>query len=105
MAQGVILRPKTVSAVECLTYALSLPTSVVITGIDSMKILKQAITVARAFRPLSEAEMEGLRAKTREAAANGHFELFKTSSLFDSTAENPEWIGEEPKRLQAMISE
>ena len=105
MAQGIILKSKTVTAVECLRYALSLPTSVVITGIDSMKILKQALEVARTFRPLSESELDGLRARTKDAAADGDYELFKTSSLFDSTAEHPEWLGEEPKKLQAMVSE
>jgi aryl-alcohol dehydrogenase-like predicted oxidoreductase len=105
MAQGIILKSKTVTAQECLGYALSLPTSVVITGIDSMKILKQAVAVARSFRPFSDAEMNQLRERTREAAQRGEYELFKTSSLFDSTAENPEWLGEEPKQLQAMISE
>jgi aryl-alcohol dehydrogenase-like predicted oxidoreductase len=105
MAQGIILKSKTVTAEECLRYALSLPTSVVITGIDSMKTLKQALEVARTFRPLSEAEMDRLRARTKDAAAGGEYELFKTSSLFDSTAEHPEWLGEEPKKLQAMVSE
>jgi aryl-alcohol dehydrogenase-like predicted oxidoreductase len=105
MAQGVILKSKTVNAPECLRYALSLPTSVVITGIDSMKILTQALEVARSFRPLSRAEMDALRARTKGAAANGDYELFKTSSLFDSTAEHPDWLGEEPKQLQAMLSE
>ena len=105
MAQGIILKSKTVTAVECLRYALSLPTSVVITGIDSMKILKQALEVARTFRPLSESELDALRARTKDAAADGDYELFKTSSLFDSTAEHPEWLGEEPKRLQALVGE
>ena len=105
MAQGVILKSKTVKAPECLRYALSLPTSVVITGIDSTKILKQALEVARGFTPLSAAEMDALRARTQDAAVTGDYELFKTSSLFDSTAEHPEWLGEEAKQLQAMISE
>ena len=105
IAQGVILKSKTVKAEDCLRYALSLPTSVVITGIDSMKILKQALTVARTFSPLSESDMDALRSRTRDAAAHGDYELFKTSSLFDSTAEHPEWLGEEPKQLQGMISE
>src|SRR5438270_2921739 len=39
MANGIILKSKTVSAMECLRYALSLSTSVVITGVDSMEIL------------------------------------------------------------------
>ncbi|HET9386029.1 MAG TPA: aldo/keto reductase [Gemmatimonadales bacterium] len=102
MGYGIILKSKKVTAEECLRYALSLPTSVVITGIESMKILNQAFTVARTFRPLPESEMNALRDKTREAAAHGEFELFKTSSLFDATSQNPEWLGEEPKRLQAL---
>ncbi|HXM39042.1 MAG TPA: aldo/keto reductase [Gemmatimonadales bacterium] len=104
MGAGVILKSKTVTATECLHYALNLPTSVVITGIDSMKILNQAIEAARTFRPLSEAEVNALLAKTRGPAARGDFELFKTSTLFDSTAEHPEWLGEEPARLQKMFS-
>ena len=101
MGSGVILKSKRVTAEECLRYALSLPTSVVITGIDSIKVLNQAIGVARDFRSLAEAEMQALREKAKPAAT-GEYELFKTSNLFDSTAEHPEWLGEEPKRLQQM---
>src|SRR5207248_7366404 len=53
LANGLILRSKTVTAIECLHYALTLPTSVVITGCDSIKILEQALDVARTFRPMS----------------------------------------------------
>lgn len=102
MGYGIILKSKLVTANECLRYALSLPTSVVITGIDSMKVLNQALEVARSFRPYNESEMHALREKTREAAGNGEYELFKTSTLFDATAQNPDWLGEEPKRLQAL---
>jgi aryl-alcohol dehydrogenase-like predicted oxidoreductase len=105
MGQGIILKSKTVTAEQCLRYALSLPTSVVITGIDSMKILNQALEVARTFRPLNESEMSGLRDKTRASAADGAYELFKTSSLFDSTAEHPEWLGEESKKLQSLVAD
>jgi predicted aldo/keto reductase-like oxidoreductase len=103
MANGIILKSKTVSAIECLRYALSLPTSVVITGIDSMKVLDQAVKVAETFRPLSDVERVELLARTAKAAAHGEFEPFKTSSIFDGTAENPEWLGEEPKRLQQLM--
>jgi len=103
MGHGVILKSKTVTAVECLRYALTLPTSVVITGIDSMKILNQAIEVASSFQPMSAAEIDAVLAKTRASAEGGRYELFKTSSLFDSTAEHPEWLGEEPERLQKMM--
>ena len=103
MANGILLKSKTVTAVECLHYALNLPTSVVITGIDSMEILDQAFAAIESFHPLSNGEREALLAKTCEAAANGRFEPFKTSSIFDSTAENPEWLGEEPREIRELM--
>ncbi len=105
MANGVILKSGIVRAKECLRYALSLPTSVVITGIDNMKVLDQAIEVASTFTPFDTAERESLLERTRVAAEKGEFELFKTSSLFDSTAKHPEWLGEEPERLKSLVAE
>jgi len=104
MANGILLKSKTATPIECLHYALSLPTSVVITGIDSIEILDQAFAAVESFHPLSNDEREALLAKTREAAANGRFEPFKTSSIFDSTAENPQWLGEEPPEIRELIS-
>jgi aryl-alcohol dehydrogenase-like predicted oxidoreductase len=103
MANGIILTSNTVSPIECLHYALNLPTSVVITGVDSMEILDQACEAARTFRPLSELELTALLSKTARAAARGEFEPFKTSSIFDGTAQNPAWLGEEPQRLQDLM--
>ena len=103
MASGVLLKSKAVTPVECLQYALSLPTSVVITGIDSMEILDQAFAVAESFHPLSDDERNALLRKTREAAANGRFEPFKTTSIFDGTAENPEWLGDEPPDIRELV--
>jgi predicted aldo/keto reductase-like oxidoreductase len=103
MANGIILKSGTVTAVECLHYALSLPTSVVITGCDSMKILDQALDVVRAFRPMSAAKVKKILSKTKLSATHGEFEPFKTSSIFDSTATNPDWLGEEPRRVREMM--
>ncbi len=103
MANGILLQSKTVTPIECLHYALNLPTSVVIAGIDSMAILDQACEAVRTFQPMSGDEVRSLLAKTAEAAAHGDFEPFKTSSLFDGTARNPEWLGEEPQRLQQLM--
>jgi aryl-alcohol dehydrogenase-like predicted oxidoreductase len=100
LGNGVILRSKTVTALECLRYALTLPASVVITGIDAMEILEQACEVGRTFEPMTADEQAALLARTADAARHGEFELFKTSSIFDGTAQNPEWLGEEPERLQ-----
>jgi aryl-alcohol dehydrogenase-like predicted oxidoreductase len=104
MANGIILKSGTVTPVECLHYALSLPTSVVITGCDSMELLDQALDAVRTFRPMTVPQREALLAKTRAAAARGEFEPFKTSSIFDSTATHPDWLGEEPQRLRDMMS-
>jgi aryl-alcohol dehydrogenase-like predicted oxidoreductase len=99
---GVILKSKAVTPIECLHYSLNLPTSVVITGIDSMKILKQALKVAGSFKPLTRQQVARLRAKSAAVAANGEYELFKTTSIFDSTAKHPEWLGEEPARTHKL---
>ena len=103
MANGIILKSDTVTAVECLHYALNLPTSVVITGCESMEVLEQALAALRTFRPLSAAHVQGLLAKTRAAASRGQFEPFKTTSLFDSTATNPDWLGEEPQHVRDLL--
>src|SRR3954466_7968657 len=93
MGSGIILKSKTVKAIECLHYALNLPTSVVITGIDSMKILDQAFEAARTFKPMNEQQVASLLARTKNAAAKGEFELFKTATRFDGTTQHPEWLG------------
>jgi aryl-alcohol dehydrogenase-like predicted oxidoreductase len=103
LANGLILKSGTVTAIECLHYALSLPTSVVITGCDSLEVLEQALEAARTFRPLSAAQRQALLARTARAAAGGEFELFKTTSIFDSTASHPEWLGEEPQHVRNMM--
>jgi aryl-alcohol dehydrogenase-like predicted oxidoreductase len=102
MANGILLKSKTTTPIECLHYALNLPTSVVITGIDSMARLDQACEAVRTFRPMSDEEVRLLLAKTADAAAHGVFEPFKTSSIFDGTAQHPEWLGEEPQRVRQL---
>jgi aryl-alcohol dehydrogenase-like predicted oxidoreductase len=100
MANGILLKSNTVTPTECLHYALNLPTAVVITGIDSMEILDQALEAVRTFRPLSDDALKTLLAKTAGSAARGVFEPFKTSSVFDSTAKNPDWLGQEPSDVK-----
>jgi len=103
MANGIILKSKTVTPTECLHFALNLPTSVVITGCDSMDILDQAVDAAQTFRPLSAEAVSALLARTARVASRGEFEPFKTSSIFDSTATHPEWLGEEPERVKGLL--
>jgi len=93
MAGGHILRSNSVTPIECLHYAMNLPTSVVITGCDSLKILSQALEAARTFRPMDEKEVAALLARTAAAGAEGKYERFKTTHDFDGTVENPQWLG------------
>jgi predicted aldo/keto reductase-like oxidoreductase len=93
MGGGMILRSKTVTPIECLHYAMNLPTSVVINGCDSLERLNQALEAARTFKPMDQSEVAALLAKTAVAAAQGQFELFKTSHDFDGTYQNPQWLG------------
>ncbi len=103
MANGILLKSNTVTPIECLHYALNLPTSVVITGIDSMEILDQAFEAVGTFHPLGEEELEALLKKTATAALTGRFEPFKTTSIFDGTATHPEWLGEESPAVQQLM--
>lgn len=88
-----ILDSNTVSAMECLHYAMSLPVSVTITGIDSMEILDQAFRAVRDFEPLTPDQRQAMLARTAVAAGGGSFEKYKTSQHFDGTAKHPEWLG------------
>lgn len=103
LANGAILESKTVSATECLQYAMNLPVSVVITGCESMENLEQALTAARTFKPLGDSEVNALLARTAQAASRGEYELFKTSSIYDGTASHPEWLGEEPPDVKRVM--
>ena len=93
MGDGLILRSKTVEPVECLHYAMNLPTSVVITGCDSIAMVEQAVHAAKIFKPMSETQVTALLAKTKDAARNGEFEGYKTTTNFDGTTHNPQWLG------------
>jgi predicted aldo/keto reductase-like oxidoreductase len=92
MGSGDILKCKVVTPIECLHYALNLPTSVVINGIDSLKLLDQAFEAAKTFSPMDQQEVAALLAKTAQSALSGEFEPFKTSQKYDSTAKDPQFL-------------
>jgi aryl-alcohol dehydrogenase-like predicted oxidoreductase len=91
LGSGAILRSNTASATECLQYAMNLPTSTVITGMDSLAMLDQGVAAARNFKPLPTEQVAALLARTAAAAASGEYERFKTSTQFDGTPRNPQW--------------
>jgi len=92
MGDGNLLKSGRVEPVECLHYALNLPTSVVITGCERMAILDQAIEAARTFQPLTGAQVSAMLGKTGDVAMTGEFEPFKTTQQFDGTAQHPQWM-------------
>lgn len=91
-ASGTIPKTATVTGIECLHYALNLPTSVVITGMDSMERLEQALEAVRTFKPMTAAAVKKLLARTKAAALSGKLEGFKTTREFDATALHPDWM-------------
>jgi predicted aldo/keto reductase-like oxidoreductase len=99
---GIILKSNTVQPIECLHYALNLPTSVVITGIDKPEILDQACEAVKTFQPMDDQQLAALLSKTQEAASNGKYELFKTTSHFDTTARHPDWLGSDAPAVQKL---
>lgn len=103
LANGTILESKAVNAIECLHYAMNLPSSVVITGCEDMEDLEQALTAARTFQPMTEDQVNVLLSKTKQLASRGEYELFKTTSIYDGTAKHPEWLGEEPPEVQRVM--
>jgi predicted aldo/keto reductase-like oxidoreductase len=92
MADGRIVQQAIATPEECLGYALSLPTSVVLTGCDAPERVEQALRVARAFRVPAEEEVNALLARTAGAARDGGHELYKTTERYDGTTQNPEWL-------------
>jgi predicted aldo/keto reductase-like oxidoreductase len=99
---GIILESGTVQPMDCLHYALNVPVSVVITGINTQQLLDQAFAAVKNFKPMDEAALAALIAKTEAKAEDGKYELFKTSSVFDSTAHNPAWLGPDNPEVEEL---
>jgi aryl-alcohol dehydrogenase-like predicted oxidoreductase len=93
LGSGAIVRTGAVTATECLHYALNLPASVVITGMESMERLDQALEAMRTFKPMNAEQVAAILAKTKDLAMTGRHERFKTTAAFDATARHPEWTG------------
>ena len=102
MGDTMLLKSGKVSPMECLHYALTRPTSVVITGIDKPELLDQAFEAARSYQNVTKDQVDALLSRTAVEAAHGKWELFKTSAHFDSTAMHPEWLGGESSHVKAV---
>ncbi|MEQ8960836.1 MAG: aldo/keto reductase, partial [Coleofasciculus sp. C2-GNP5-27] len=69
---------------EALGYAMSLPVATTVSGIPSLDVLHQNLAIARGFQPMNPEQMQALRDKCAVYAADGRFELFKTSKKYDA---------------------
>jgi aryl-alcohol dehydrogenase-like predicted oxidoreductase len=77
------VKRRVVTATEALRYAMSLPVATTISGIDSLRVLRQNLRIAQGFEPMTADEMQALRTRCAQEAADGHLELYKTSKKFD----------------------
>ena len=68
---------------EALRYAMSLPVTTTISGMESIEVLEQNLKIVQNFEPMNAAEMATLRERCRFDAADGHLELFKTTVKYD----------------------
>jgi aryl-alcohol dehydrogenase-like predicted oxidoreductase len=93
LGDSYLLKSKTVTPIEALHFAMNLPTSVVITGIDRIELVGQALEAAKTFKPLTRDEVVALLDRTAQAARRGQFERYKVDNIFDSTAKNPQSLG------------
>jgi uncharacterized protein len=77
------VKKKIAKPAEALRYAMSLPVAATVTGFDSLKVLRQNLRIARNFEPMNSKEMQELRLRCADFAADGRLELYKTSKAFD----------------------
>jgi aryl-alcohol dehydrogenase-like predicted oxidoreductase len=82
--EGDMVKKKVVTAQEALRYAMSLPVATTISGIDSMRVLKQNLGVACGFTPWNTKQMQALRTRVADVAADGRFELYKTTAKHEA---------------------
>ena len=78
--EGDAVRKKVVTADESLRYAMSLPVTTTVSGIDSMRVLRQNVRIAAGFTPMSGAELAALRERVSDVAADGRYELYKSTA-------------------------
>ena len=102
---GIVLKSGAVEAMDCLHYSLNLPLSVLITGINTTELLNQAFAAVKSFQPMDEAAVSTLISKTQNASLNGKYELFKTTSHFDTTARHADWLGSDSPAVQQLAPE
>ena len=78
--EGDPVKKRIVAAPEALRYAMSLDVATTVSGVDSMRVLRQNVKVARELQRMTAAEMQELRSRCADVAADGRLELYKTTA-------------------------
>jgi len=97
LGSGLFLRSEpmqehAITPTECLQFSMSQPTSVVITGCDTLGILMQGLDAAYRWHPMNEPEKHAALERTAAVARHGEWEKYKTTETFDGTAQHPWWL-------------
>jgi aryl-alcohol dehydrogenase-like predicted oxidoreductase len=77
------VQAKAVTPQEAIRYTLSLPIATLVSGIDTMRVLRQNLAIAQGFRPLTSRQRRALLQRVQSTARDGRFELYKISAAFD----------------------
>ena len=77
---GRAIRKRAARVDDALRYAMSLPVCTTVSGIDSLKVLRQNLRIARGFSPMTARERGVFERGLADAASDGRFELYKTSA-------------------------
>jgi aryl-alcohol dehydrogenase-like predicted oxidoreductase len=77
---GRAIRKKAAKVEDALRYAMSLPVCTTVSGIDSIKVLRQNLRVAAGFRPMSVMERRAYERSLAGSVEDGRFELYKTTA-------------------------
>jgi len=80
---GRVITRKVARVEDALRYAMSLPVCTTVSGIDSMKVLRQNVRIARDFAPMTERERARYERSLGESVGDGRLELYKTSAEHD----------------------
>jgi len=80
---GRAVKSRVVTAQEAIRYTLSLPIATLVSGIDTMRVLRQNLAIAQGFRPMTARQRQMLLRRVASIARDGRFELYKISAAFD----------------------
>lgn len=80
---GEMIRHGASAVADALRYAMSLPVATTISGMESFEVLEQNLAVARGFQKLDDGALSSIRNRAKRFAADGRFELYKTTVKYD----------------------